>query len=191
MQIWQAENNPPERAKSADRLAKLFSLENAIQMMMSSPGHSETHALNYAITNLPDQLGNTDEVKKLLAVHQLLFTSKSGKNLATRWFNAAVTPGTDNLMLAQATSDWTATIQRLRENPGLERNHLSPSDVSHNTHLPARTDVKQGSKKGKGWSNVTYNSEAGYQAVYQTMLATQAGNYISRSRAYPTIQDLE
>ena len=191
MQIWEAEVLHPKRATSADLLAKLFSLENAIQMMMTNPGYYEIHALNNAIANLPEQLRNTDDIQKLKEAHQLLFTAKNGKNLAARWFNAAVTPGASNLLLAQATSDWTTIIHRLGNEPELERNHLSASDVSHNPHLPAREDIKQGSKKSKGWSKVSYSAEDGYQVVYQTMLVTQVGTAISRSRTYPTIADLE
>ena len=111
--------------------------------------------------------------------------------LASRWFNVSVTPGSNNLLLAQATSDWVTAIQRLRDTPGLSHHHLSAADITHNQSLPTRTDVKQGPKKGKGWPDVAFNPEAGFQAILQVVMASQAGTKISKSRSYPTIAELE
>ena len=190
IQVWEKTTKPFERAEIAFELAKMFRTEAAIQMMLHAPGYYEIRELSSALNSMSEDPEMQAEIQELQEAHKQLFRTSSGKQLATIWFNAAVQEGEESLLLSQASQHWTEATQRLSNEPKRSTTYFSTSDIIHNPQLPTRTDVKQGDKKGKGWTGISYDPETGYQAVYNSIVSETAGTQISKSKKYPSIQDI-
>ena len=189
--LWQNETDLSQHAQAADAVAKLFAMEAALNHMMLKPDHGKAIALSTAIGKATVPRFETQALI-LQVANNALFSPKNGKLMGVIWFNAAVEPeGADDVLLTQVRTDWRAALARIRNEPDVTgHRYMTESDVTHNDAIHNRTDVQVGKKRGKGWHGVTYDPEAGYQAMLRTTLMEQAGSRIIREGRFPNIEDL-
>ena len=190
-ELWKDTNEETEIAIIAKNLSNLFNLDAAIIEFKNQPKRQSMTELCKACKEETGDPETQEMVTALREKNSRLFDSKTGKSIAAIWFNATVAEqGQQDLTLSQATEEWVNLTRQLQSEIGhtILTTTLHASDLTHNTNLPGRTDLKIGSKRVKGWANISYNPEAGKQAVEDEIHCINAGRTILQPGQYPLQQ---
>ena len=182
-ELWKDTNEESEISTFAKNLSSLFNLHAAI---IEFKNNTKRQSMTELYRACNEETGDPEIQEMVIALREKnsrLFDAKNGKSIAAIWFNATVAEqGEEDLTLSQATEEWLNLIQQIQSEIGrtVLTTTLHASDLTHNTNLPSRTDLKIGSKRVKGWANVSYNPEAGKQAVEDEIHCIDAGRTMLR-----------
>ena len=124
--------------------------------------------------------GLNELVDRLVDLSDALFAPPDDRIICPCWFDHAVIPGSETVLLQQLYDAWKNHYERLMdEEPEL----VKPFYYSWPTKLnidsiPHRIPIRHANGTRQGWDNVTLQLEPGYQAILQIARVKRVGHDI-------------
>ena len=187
-QQWCKNTHQPEQnIRTALDLSELFKLDQTLKTFQNEPLNRIHETLKELSGFKFDNPELNEHLRELTNLHFRLFTMRSGQDLATIWFGAAVKQGEDNLTVKTASSVWNEAMKRVRNDNRASAyvGYYNETDLERNRDLPKTKPVEHDSIMMPGWEGVELDQKAGYLAILDDLAIQNAGRNIQRQNIQP------
>ena len=187
-QQWSENTHQPEQnIRTALVLSELFKLDQTLKTFQNEPSDWITETLKELSGFKFDNPELNEYLKELTNLHFRMFTLRTGRDLSTIWFGAAVKQGEDNLTVKTASAMWNKAMKRVRNDNRASAyvGYYNESDLEHNRDLPKTKPVEHDDIMMPGWEGVELDQKAGHLAILDELAIQNAGRDIQRQNIRP------
>ena len=166
---------PEARVRDNAILASILLMENEILRLRVKPNRNLSPILHAASRQYPPDIHQL--AQHLVALSDALFAPPDDRVITPCWFEHAVMPGSDSVLLQDIHAIWKEHYERITQ----ERDLIAPfyydwPTAINQDALPPRTAVRHSHSTRQGWTGISLHPEAAYNAILNIARVKHAGH---------------
>lgn len=168
---------PEARVRDNAILASILLMENEILRLRRKPNRNLSAILHAAPRQYPPDL--QELVDHLIDLSDALFAPPDDRVITPCWFDHAVVPGSDSVLLQDIHTIWKEHYDRITQDADLIAPFYYDWPTAINQEaLPPRVAVRHSHSSRQGWTGVSLQPEAAYDAIFKIAQVKHAGHRI-------------